>query len=444
MIGAPKNKQIQVLDENGNTPLHMAILKIDIPQVIDLLESKVDVNVENNAGYTAIDFAKNIGDLAILKVLHQYGCLNDEKIAEKLLVLENLNGKITKVCNSFFGDTEFSSEFSCYLKVFSDKEKVLKTLELMEDSYTLVALQNATNCEKFLYLYWKANVIDKQGMKNITELLKQMANDNYFWKSPSILPYDAMDWSLFQTMMIDFFINANDETIYKLLVGLSKSKHRNFNENDNLWGNTALHFWISNGQFDSAAKFIQMLCSIDNETHCGLNVNVLSREFGNAPLHLCIAKGYINADAYKSTVNLSYLSLAKILLEAGAEVNLPIQSSAKEGGNYKEIIKSDKFIGQTPLHLACARRDFDMVKLLLEHNADQSLLNSQEQTAIEVLNLPYIDRKEMIDSISGEINDFNLQQEWRGLNRNDSEKDNLDIFNKLFRDYDKTHTPKWV
>lgn len=92
---------------------------------------------------------------------------------------------------------------------------------------------------------------------------------------------------------------------------------------------------------------------------------------GNSPLHLAVGKGYkeISRDGQKLTV--SNYALVEAMLKKGANPNL---ANAK---------------GNTPLHLACTRRDAPMIALLLSYGALPNIGNREGRTPGELLHLSF-------------------------------------------------------
>jgi len=151
-------------------------------------------------------------------------------------------------------------------------------------------------------------------------------------------------------------------------------------------------------------------------------VDAISTGYGTAPLHLAVAKGYREKDADKKSV-LNYERLVKKLIEVGADVNLPTGKhlfKQKKGG-----IETEKLtlIGsQMPLHIAATRRDWEMMELLLNAGAEKTLVNGAGLTPLEIFDLPYEERKQIVDSISGEgLNNF-VEYEKKHANADHLEK----------------------
>jgi ankyrin repeat protein len=84
----------------------------------------------------------------------------------------------------------------------------------------------------------------------------------------------------------------------------------------------------------------------------GANVNAKDR-WGNTPLHNAVIFHHTK------TANFSRAEIAKILIAHGAEVNT-------RNGN-----------GQTPLHIAVEKRLVDMIKILIDNNANITMTNNK-------------------------------------------------------------------
>ncbi len=117
------------------------------------------------------------------------------------------------------------------------------------------------------------------------------------------------------------------------------------------------------------------------------------------PLQLTIAKGYTNKSGGGRQMNVSNLQIAEQLLRLGADQQI----------NYQEPTR-----GNTALHIAYARRDYDAIKLLIKHGASQNIHNKLGETPADMLALSFNEAEKLMNfhtSPDGHPNTFRLEQE---------------------------------
>jgi len=139
--------------------------------------------------------------------------------------------------------------------------------------------------------------------------------------------------------------------------------------------NTPLMMAISNANNDSAMEIIRATPNNDPSlnTQCG----------PTRPLHLVLIKGYTDVSRQKQQLAFTNATLAKELLEKGADPNLTCKD------------------GNTALHIACARRDVEMIRLLLEHRADRNIQNGAGQTSFRLLSQSYEEANTFLENLTG-------------------------------------------
>lgn len=139
------------------------------------------------------------------------------------------------------------------------------------------------------------------------------------------------------------------------------------------WGNTGLMWAIANAHNSVAMKIIK--CSELEASH----FNVCCEIHTNTALHLAVGKGYQNRSASGQHLEFSNLELVEALIAKGADVNLPNKD------------------GNTPLHLAYARRDAAMIDALRKAGAAE-IANKKGQLPEELGEIGYEAAHELLHS----------------------------------------------
>lgn len=128
------------------------------------------------------------------------------------------------------------------------------------------------------------------------------------------------------------------------------------------WGNTALIWAIANANNETAMDIIQK--------GRGAHLDLQSQE-GNTALHLAVAKGYKKHSRDGQILKYSNLELIEALVAHHCNVNL--------------LNKQEN----SPLHLACLRRDAGMIQCLLKAGANKNFINRDIKRAEELLQSDY-------------------------------------------------------
>lgn len=153
-------------------------------------------------------------------------------------------------------------------------------------------------------------------------------------------------------------------------------------QDDTPFKNTPLHWAIANANNGTA------LAIIEHAPHTVLNMQCIG---GNTPLHLAIAKGYTDCSSQGDRLECSNFELTRALIEKGAR--LDIANFAK-----KNLSSSG---GNTPLHLACARRDLPTMRLLIQNHVKLKIRNNSGKTALDLIDLTYEEASNLIrDTVS--------------------------------------------
>lgn len=146
--------------------------------------------------------------------------------------------------------------------------------------------------------------------------------------------------------------------------------------------NTPLTWAIANANNGTAMTIL-------NTAKQGEYLNAQSM-YNNTALHLAVGKGYKKKSASGDTLSYSNLVLVQKLIDLGAKVDL-----------------QDKD-GDTPLHVACIRRDKEMISALLKAGATIDIKNNDGKTPLDMLNLSY---KQASKHVCDKVNVFLLNKE---------------------------------
>lgn len=132
------------------------------------------------------------------------------------------------------------------------------------------------------------------------------------------------------------------------------------------WGNTPLIWSVANASNGSAMRILEIAGK-------GPYLDVQCEIHGNSALHLVVGKGYRITDKDGKKLPFSNVELLKELVKNDAKVSLK------------------NLDGNTPLHLAYARRDQEMIEILEKAGADLTLTNKEGKTPKDMEKMPYED-----------------------------------------------------
>jgi ankyrin repeat protein len=321
-----KNSQTELIEAAINGSSDVIKILCEKSQEIKLIWKAV-----NHDGESALMIAARKGHTEIVKLICEH------MPESSLLNLLNKNGWSTLHIAAENGHTEI-------VKLLCEEAKKNK-LNIMakKDSLTafhIAVLHGQTEvvkifCEGAKETQLNVNVVNNAGS---TALHLAAENDKQ----------DILKLLLLESKRIGFDVNATNNTgstafhlsaeygrkdIVKIFCLTAKKTLLDFNAINND-GFTALAIAIKKDQED----IVQQLC--EEAKNIGLNVNLRNPKDGTTPLYLAVNSGSLH--------------LAKMLLDAKADINAKVD-------------------GSTPLECAMRKPDFKMIKLLLEHGAEVKL-----------------------------------------------------------------------
>ncbi len=130
------------------------------------------------------------------------------------------------------------------------------------------------------------------------------------------------------------------------------------------YGDTPLMWAVANAENGMAREILRKLPSSQ--------VNSLNKQcidVHNTALHILIAKGYTHISFHGEALACSNFELLQLAVSLGANINLA------------------DIHGNTPLHLAYARRDAQVVDFLLKQGADRSAVNKAGQKPVDLIQI---------------------------------------------------------
>ncbi len=145
--------------------------------------------------------------------------------------------------------------------------------------------------------------------------------------------------------------------------------------------NTPLIWAIANGNNEFAHKFIETF---------GDKIDFLKQAIDNNALFLILTKGYKDKTSGGATFDEQHSAL---------NIAKKIKETIGDDG-FKELINQKCRLGNTALHIACARRDTETINFLIERGADIELKNEHGLTPFDMLDLQYKDACDLCNNIS--------------------------------------------
>ena len=328
---------INAQDEYGNTALMYAVENDDeiiVENLTAVYEGKINFNLKNKDGYTAIMLAFKNRFFNILLYLKSEGASFPNKNTNNKMFLEEINVK---------------DKFGCTLLIAAIKQHMLK-----------FAI--------YLITEGKANIdlTDNFGMTALHHVSENDELDVVKLLCDKGADVDAVD-KVGRTALI-LAINRDFLDIADYLITQGNA---NMNLTDN-YGNTALHY--ASEKRDTNA--LVLLCDK------GANIDAKDKK-GQTPLML----------AFKNVE----MKIVRILLEKGANINAvdkedrtvlmletirsdkySVEFLLKNGANINAVDKE----GRTALMLATIKSDRQIVRLLLEKGANINAVNKEGKTAL--------------------------------------------------------------
>ncbi|WP_425385027.1 ankyrin repeat domain-containing protein [Wolbachia endosymbiont (group B) of Schoenobius gigantella] len=374
---------IESQDKDNKKPLHLAVEAGRLNVVKLLLDRGASVNAKDKNNKTPLELAAKGNMIEILKKAElDQGLLinarggNLDKVKDLIAQGANLETKdntaLHNACsNGRLKVVEYLIEKGASLKA---KNKDGKTpLELAEQKgYTDIVeilKQTQLNLDKELLI-----AVEKEDLGKVKDNLRRGANVN----AQSRLGWASVFWA----------IQKNNSNIVKLLVNNGADINAKDNES---W--MPLHWAVQLGSLDVVKYLVER----------GANINALTAD-GRTPLDLAAQKNRVNVIEF---LKKAQLDLDKELLTAVQDGDLnKVEGLANQGAGLNTKGSND----WTLLHFAVFSNKFDIVKFLLDKNANIKAKDVYGNTPLHVA-AQYDSKLEIVEFLldrnASGINDVN-------------------------------------
>ena len=385
---------INVMDENSNTPLHVAAMRNTHETAAVLLKHEADVNAKDNKGNTSLHVAAGKNAYETAEVLIQHGAnVNAKNNDGYPLELEFwiLECKIARQRDTYPNDMNGPNKRPQRTDVsstplhFAASENAHKTTELLLSHGAHVSTENAQDntplhCAALKNAYKTAELLLKNGAdpnaKNgdwyVLEQYERKQQSIYWLAmlAPATSPAYGERYDTVSTALHCAAVNDARETA-EILFRYGADVHA-INKN----GYTPLHFAAANNSYKTARMLLNH----------GANVNAKD-DHGNTPLHYAASNNAhravatllnhganVNAknnnDETPLLLHASYRhqdpKVAELLLNHGADIN---------------AVDAER--GEAPLHYAVTKAlDPKTVRVLLNHGANVNAENNRSTTPL--------------------------------------------------------------
>ncbi|AGJ98955.1 Ankyrin repeat domain protein [Wolbachia endosymbiont of Drosophila simulans wNo] len=289
-----------LLDEN--IPLHTAAFHGEVSKVRSLLNAKIDVNIKDRAGFTALHNAAHSGHLDVVKLLISKGADVHARNIE--------------------GSTPLHSA------VISENKTTVKAIvEKLTIAGADSNTKDYTDGKTPLHIAAQNGLVEVVKVLLNTQKIEVDAKDNTFGntalQAAAQNGHTEIVESLINTKKVD--VNTANKDNFTPLYRAAQNGHKavvkllldnGAKVNGCGVGRDPLSVAVNNGH----KEIVELLLSVE-----GVDVNI-SNQLGNTPLHIAAIKGHEE--------------IARLLLEKGADANIknhsgytPLQAAAKSAKN---------------------------------------------------------------------------------------------------------------
>lgn len=347
---AVKTRNPTLRFDDGQTPLHMAVIDGQAGIVEYLIEKGAQINAKDISGTTPLHEAVRYGRTEIAGMLLEAGAsanTQDSLGKTPLLIITPQDAQL--------------KTYQMLLRYGASPN----AKDLYGDTPLHIATMTGVSTDILACLYDAGADIDERNKAGVTPLSMAVENHwvdhiEFYTKHKADINAEDMSGNTPLTRAFDSQI----EMIQKLVTKDNVQTRDSF-------GNTPLHIAVQRGASVEQVKYL---------LSCGADVNARNRN-GDTPLFIAIQKNDKSAGeillSYQADVfstNTDNYSPLRMALTAGGEIQDWVLSS--------EIIKATDGIGNTPLHYAAEWKLDSAIASLLEKGASVNVQNANGETPL--------------------------------------------------------------
>jgi ankyrin repeat protein len=336
---------------DGSTPLHWAVFEGDVAEVQRLIAAGADVSAANKYGASPMGLAAEVANTEILRLLLDAGANPDSA---------NGDGMTALLAVARTGNVEAA-------QLLLDRGATIDAREKFGGQTALMWAAARRHPEMIAFLADRGADLDAAS-----------TNRDYQRRITAEGRPKSMDSGGFTPLLYA----ARENCLKCVDVLLEKGADIDLPDPD---GVSPLHVAVMNANWDLAKRLIE----------AGADVNQWDI-FGEAPLFTVVGN-YTRRDGGRGSIDppneTEGIEIVNLLLERGANPNMQLffrPANVRGATNLR---------GSTPLIRAANLGDLPMVKLLLEHGADATLMQADRQTPIHAVLAGRANEKDAIELI---------------------------------------------
>lgn len=392
--------RIDVFDEQGEPPLHVAVSRGHEQVVVILLEHNAFVNVRNKPGLTPLHIAANLGyDAMVSKLVTEHGAVLDSMtlIKQTPLHLAAESGQL-KVCEilldlgSDLNAIDNQGQTPLHLAARKNSAEVLRLFLSSKPELIDLANKNGYTCAHIAALNGSVDTI-----KELLKFNREAVITNRIKKSNSTALHLASEKGNAEItkLLLNSGAKANDENSLgetalhlaaksghvRVLHTIRSSEWKFCSKSSGL---TGLHIASNCGQTEFVAEMLR--CRVPGGIRSEKSTIDPKSDYGLTPLHLACRNGH------EGVVRM-LLNSAGVQVDSVSEINktIPVHLAAQGGHllvagllisrSSDGLTKADSQ-GRTALHFASSHGHRDMVGLLIGQGSPINCQDNQGWTPL--------------------------------------------------------------